>query len=123
METDNFEDKVKGWISRGAQASKRAMETVGDKVQNFTDKSVVKLEKKQLECKLETKYSELGKKISAAISENIISGDVPSEKSPENQDNKWLNIGPEENLKIIKKLQDEIQTLKLQIEEKEKEIK
>ena len=43
-----------------AQASKEALEKAGDKVQDFTDKSVTKIEIHKLETKRDCKYEEMG---------------------------------------------------------------
>ncbi len=61
MDTNELGKKVKALFSKGAEASKEAFEKAGDKVQNFTDKSVIKIEIKQLESKLEAKFAEYGK--------------------------------------------------------------
>ena len=109
MDTDELEKKVKGWFSKGAKASKKAFEAVGEKVQDFTDKSVVKLEKKQLLGKLDSEYSELGK-----IVYQILNRDTGKEifNNIENDDKNQ-----------IESISNEISNLLLHIEEKEKEIR
>jgi hypothetical protein len=62
--------KVKGYFDKGVQASKQAIDKAGDAVQDFGDKSVVRIELKQLESKKETKISELGKKVYTVLSRN-----------------------------------------------------
>ena len=49
MDSDELGQKIKDLFSKGASASKQALEKAGDKVQDFTDKSVIKIEKKKLE--------------------------------------------------------------------------
>ena len=44
MNVEDFGNKVKDLFSRGTQASKEALSKAGDKVQDFTDKSVTKIE-------------------------------------------------------------------------------
>ena len=129
MESEEIEEKVKGWLSKGARVSKKAIETVGDKVQDFTDKRVIKLEKKQLEGLLDSKYIELGKKISSLLENSEKNeGHTESEEhencscESEKSSKKYLDVGSEENLNHIRKLQSDIQTLISKIAEKEKEI-
>lgn len=112
MEADEIEEKVKGWLSKGAEVSRKAIETVGGKVQDFTDRSVIKMEKKQLQSKLEGKYLELGKKISTIMDTN---NDTVKEE-------KCLKISTDEDAEKIAALHNEIQTLISQIIEKDKEI-
>lgn len=73
MDTENLSKKMKNFFTNGAKASKEAFVKAGDKVQEFSDKSLIKIEKKQLENKLNTKYSELGQKIYVLADKNIIS--------------------------------------------------
>ncbi|MCR4742566.1 MAG: hypothetical protein K5866_06830 [Treponema sp.] len=63
MDTEELTKKVKDFFSKGAKASKDAFMKAGDKVQEFSDKSVIKIEKKQLENKLDNNFSELGKRL------------------------------------------------------------
>ena len=44
MNIEELGTKVKDLFSRGTQASREALERAGDKVQDFTDKSVTKIE-------------------------------------------------------------------------------
>lgn len=67
MNTDELGQKIKDLFSKGAKVSKEAFEKAGDKVQEFTDKSVIKIEKKQLENKLEDKYTEMGKDLEKVL--------------------------------------------------------
>lgn len=52
--------KVKGIFDRGINASKKALGVAGEAVQDFSDKSVLRIEKKQLEGKLKKQYELLG---------------------------------------------------------------
>ena len=56
MNMDEISGKVKDLFTRGTQASKEALEKAGDKVQDFTDKSVTKIEIHKLETKRDCKY-------------------------------------------------------------------
>lgn len=58
--TKNFMDKVKKVFDRGIVASKKALGVAGDAVQDFSDKSVLRIEKMQLESKLKKQYELLG---------------------------------------------------------------
>lgn len=105
MDSENFETKIKGWFSKSAKASKQAFEKAGDKVQDFTDKSVLKIEKKQLETKIDAKYMELGLKVS-----NILASGVK------------VTVEDETEQKAVDSIQKEINKLTKQIKEKESEI-
>lgn len=102
MDTEELGKKVKQLFSKGAEASKEVFEKAGDRVQDFTDKSVTKIEKKQLENKLEAKYAELGKRISSII-------DAKDK----------ITINDEEISGDAKNIQKEIKELLKQIKEKE----
>ena len=56
MNMEELGSKVKELFSRGTQASREALEKAGDKVQDFTDKSVTKIEIHKLETKRDCKY-------------------------------------------------------------------
>lgn len=102
MNTEEIGNKVKEIFSKGAKASKEALEKAGDKVQDFTDKSVIKLEKHQLETKRDCKYEELGLK----LSQMLIEGATISSSNPD-------------DLEIINNIQEEIKNISDQIREKE----
>ena len=67
MNIDEVGTKLKELFSRGSQVSKEAFEKAGDKVQDFTDKSVTKLEIHKLETKRDCKYEEMGLKLSQML--------------------------------------------------------
>ena len=69
MNMDEIGNKVKDLFSRGTKASKEALEKAGDKVQDFTDKSVTKIELHKLETKRDCKYEEMGLKLSQMLLE------------------------------------------------------
>ena len=60
MNMEDFGNKVKALFSKGVETSKEALEKAGDKVQDFTDKSVTKIEIHKLETKRDCKYEEMG---------------------------------------------------------------
>ncbi len=68
----NIEDKLKNVISKSAEVSKDVFKKTGDAVQNFSDKSVLKFEIKQLTSKRNKLYSELGTKLSEFLSAETI---------------------------------------------------
>lgn len=67
MDTQSFEEKVKDALSKGVKASKEALSKAGSAVQNFSDKSVNKIEKQQLINKQKVKFEEMGKKLSTLL--------------------------------------------------------
>ncbi|MBR5932938.1 MAG: hypothetical protein IK002_03015 [Treponema sp.] len=79
--TKTFMNKVKKVFDRGIVASKKALGVAGDAVQDFSDKSVLRIEKMQLETKLKKQYEMLGeyafsvltKKSSVSITDTKVS--------------------------------------------------
>lgn len=61
--TKAFFDKVKRTFDRGIRASKKALGVAGDAVQDFGDKSVLRIEKMQLETKQKKQFEMLGEYI------------------------------------------------------------
>lgn len=55
-----FVEKMKSYLDKGVEASKDAFSKAGSAVQSFGDKSVVRIEKKQLEIKLQQEKLNLG---------------------------------------------------------------
>lgn len=105
MDTNEIGNKVKGWFEKGSKATKEALEKAGDKVQDFTDKSVVKIEKHQLESKRDLKYEEMGLKLSQMLLEGA-----------------KVTSNNEGDVKILEGIQEEIKNLSDQIREKEKKL-
>lgn len=99
MDTEELVNKVKSALSKGAIGAMSAFEKAGDKVQKFSDTSVVKIEKKQLEMKRDSKYQALGEKLSTLL----------AEKKIELPDAVAIDVEP---------ILEEIQTLSNQIKEK-----
>ena len=64
MDKQSFEEKFKEALSQGMKSSKEMLTKAGAAVQNFSDKSVIKIERQQLINKQKEKYTEMGKKIS-----------------------------------------------------------
>lgn len=94
MEKNEFGNKVADLFSKGAKASKDAFEKAGDAVQDFTDKSITKIENKKIELKITNKYEELGKIVSLEL------------------ESKELNNFSEESVTKIQEIQKEITSLK-----------
>lgn len=84
MSNSNIEDKLKTVISKSAEVSKDVFKKTGDAVQNFSDKSVLKFEIKQLTSKRQKLYTELGKKLSAFVSQDIINLNDTASSSSQN---------------------------------------
>ena len=105
MNMEELGTKVKDLFSRGTQVSKEALEKAGDKVQDFTDKSVTKIEIHKLETKRDCKYEEMGLK----LSQMLLEGASITSSNPE-------------DIKILNDIQEEIKNLAEQISEKEREL-
>ncbi len=105
MNMDEIGNKVKDLFSRGTKASKEALEKAGDKVQDFTDKSVTKIEIHKIETKRDCKYEEMGLKLSQMLLEGAS-----------------ITCDNAEDIKILNGLQEEIKSLSEQIKNKEQEL-
>ena len=55
-----FMDKVKDFMDKSVEVSKTAITKAGDAVQDFSEKSVIRIDIKKLESKLEKLICELG---------------------------------------------------------------
>ncbi|MCR4580405.1 MAG: hypothetical protein K5681_08665 [Treponema sp.] len=105
MEKEEVGSKIKDWFSKGAKASKEALDKAGSKVQDFSDKSVKKLEIHKIEANRDCKYEELGLKISQMLLEGAT-----------------VNTENAEDLEILLGIQSEIKELSDQIAKKEAEL-
>ncbi len=105
MNIDEVGTKLKDLFSRGSQVSKEVFEKAGDKVQDFTDKSVTKLEIHKLETKRDCKYEEMGLKLSQMLLQGAA-----------------ITCDNVEDIKILNDIQEEIKNLSDQIREKEKSV-
>lgn len=105
MNIEEINSKVKDLFSRGKKASKEALEKAGDKVQDFTDKSVTKIEIHKLETKRDCKYEEMGLK----LSQMLLQGASITSSNPD-------------DIRILNDIQEEIKNLAEQISEKEKDL-
>lgn len=105
MNIDEIGNKVKEMFSRGTKASKEALEKAGDKVQDFTDKSVTRIEIHKIETKRDCKYEEMGLK----ISQMLLEGASITSSNPD-------------DIRILNDIQEEIKNLSEQIKQKENEL-
>ena len=78
-----IEEKLKVWLSNGAKASKNAFEKAGGAVQDFSDKSVLKLDKMKLESQKNKKISELGTIVSEMMYEGFVFSDCAQKEKLE----------------------------------------
>ena len=62
-----FMGKVKSFLDRSVVASKKALGVAGDAVQDFSDKSVLRIEKIQLETKVKKQYELLGEYVAKSF--------------------------------------------------------
>ena len=107
MDSKEIESKVKEIGKKVAEVSKSAFDKASDKVQDFTDKSILKIDIKKLQVKQNELYKNLGEIVSKFLSEEIINQlgiDNPAEK---------------ENILSI---QNEIIELEKQIKQKQSEL-
>ncbi len=105
MNVEELSKKVKSVFSKGVETSKEAFEKAGDKVQNFTDKSVTKIEIHKLETKRDCKYEEMGLKISQMLLEGAS-----------------ITCSNADDIRILNDLQEEIKKIDQEIKNKENEL-
>ena len=105
MNIEEIGNKVKDLFSKGTQVSKDALSKAGDKVQDFTDKSVAKIEIHRIESKRNDKYKEMGLKLSQMLLEGAS-----------------ITCSNAEDIKILNDIQAEIKNLGEQIKNKENEL-
>ena len=74
-----FIDKVKDFMDKGVEVSKTALTKASEAVQDFGDKSVIRIDIKKLESKLEKLINELGSyfydKIASENAESVYASD------------------------------------------------
>lgn len=105
MNIEELGNKVKDIFSRGTKASREALEKAGDKVQDFTDKSVTKIEIHKLETQRDCKYEEMGIKLSQMLLEGAS-----------------ITCDNAEDIRLLNDFQEEIKNLSEQIRLKEQEL-
>lgn len=107
MESKDLETKFKEIGKKVAEVSKSAFDKASDKVQDFTDKSILKIDIKKLQSKKDELYKNFGERISKLLCDGSL-----KELEIENQEEK-------ENLLSI---QNEIEELEKQIQQKQTEL-
>lgn len=114
MDTDEMKTKLKNFISKSSDVTKSAFSKASNAVQKFSDKSVLKIEIKQMESKKEKLFTKIGKHLSSILA---------------NENVDLLNLQNSNDEKIttlieeIKTFQAEIVQLNLDIEKNKEELK
>ena len=107
MESKDLESKFKEIGKKVAEVSKSAFDKASDKVQDFTDKSILKIDIKKLQSKKDELYKNFGERISKLLCDETL-----KEFAIESQ---------EEKEKLIS-IQNEILDLEKQIQQKQSEL-
>ena len=106
--------KLKNFISKSSDVTKSAFSKASNAVQKFSDKSVLKIEIKQMESKKEKLFTKIGKHLSSVLSnENV---DLMNLQN--SNDEKITTL-----IEEIKTFQAEIVQLNLDIEKNKEELK
>jgi deoxyribodipyrimidine photolyase len=106
--------KLKNFISKSSDVTKSAFSKASNAVQKFSDKSVLKIEIKQMESKKEKLFTKIGKHLSSVLSnENVDLMNL------QNSNDEKITTLVEE----IKTFQAEIVQLNLDIEKNKEELK
>ena len=114
MDTDEMKTKLKNFISKSSVVTKSAFSKASNAVQKFSDKSVLKIEIKQMESKKEKLFTKIGKHLSSVLSnENVDLMNL------QNSNDEKISTLVEE----IKTFQAEIVQLNLDIEKNKEELK
>jgi TolA-binding protein len=114
MDTDEMKTKLKNFISKSSDVTKSAFSKASNAVQKFSDKSVLKIEIKQMESKKEKLFTKIGKHLSSVLSnENVDLMNL------QNSNDEKITTLVEE----IKTFQAEIVQLNLDIEKNKEELK
>ena len=114
MDTDEMKTKLKKFISKSSDVTKSAFSKASNAVQKFSDKSVLKIEIKQMESKKEKLFTKIGKHLSSVLSnENVDLMNL------QNSNDEKISTLIEE----IKTFQAEIVQLNLDIEKNKEELK
>ena len=114
MDTDEMKTKLKNFISKSSDVTKSAFSKASNAVQKFSDKSVLKIEIKQMESKKEKLFTKIGKHLSSVLAhENV---DI---MNLQNSNDEKITTLVEE----IKTFQAEIVQLNLDIQENKEELK
>ena len=107
MDSKEIESKVKENGKKVAEVSKSAFDKASDKVQDFTDKSILKIDIKKLQSKQSDLYKNLGEKVSKLLCDGSL---------------KQLDIENPEEKENVLSIQNEIVELEKQIQQKQSEL-
>ena len=114
MDTDEMKTKLKNFISKSSDVTKSAFSKASNAVQKFSDKSVLKIEIKQMESKKEKLFTKIGKHLSSILAhENVDLMNLHN-----SNDEKITTL-----IEEIKTFQAEIVQLNLDIEKNKEELK
>ena len=114
MDTDEMKTKLKNFISKSSDVTKSAFSKASNAVQKFSDKSVLKIEIKQMESKKEKLFTKIGKHLSSVL----VHENVDLMNLQNSNDEKITTLVEE-----IKTFQAEIVQLNLDIQENKEELK
>jgi deoxyribodipyrimidine photolyase len=114
MDTDEMKTKLKNFISKSSDVTKSAFSKASNAVQKFSDKSVLKIEIKQMESKKEKLFTKIGKHLSS-----ILANENVDLMNLQNSNDEKITTLIEE----IKTFQAEIVQLNLDIEKNKEELK
>mgnify|MGYP007101830186 CR=1 FL=1 len=112
----NIEETLKGVISKSAEVSKDVFTKAGGAVQNFSDKSVLKFEIKQLKEKRKNLYTDLGQRMSELL---LTKGFNFEDTAASTSKSDEITAG----IESISELQDKINDISALIKEKEASLK
>ena len=107
MESKDLESKFKEIGKKVAEVSKSAFDKASDKVQDFTDKSILIIDIKNLQTKKDELYKNFGEKVSNLLFDGTL---------------KELVIENQEEKESLFSIQNEILELEKQIQQKQSEL-
>lgn len=67
MDKNEFKEKVRDGMDKFIESSKKVLGAAGNAVQDFSDKSVVRIEKSQFESKLHEQYRKFGEYVAGIL--------------------------------------------------------
>lgn len=114
MDIEQVKSKIKNIFNKTVEVSKNTFEKAGDAVQDFSDKTMIRIEKNQLDGKLNDAFAEFGIVIFNSLSEKLTSEEM----------NSVLETFVEgESLENAKQIIEKIQSYKKEIASKEELLK
>ena len=109
--TSNIEETLKNVVTKSTEVSKDVFTKAGNAVQNFSDKSVLKIEIKQLQSKIQKLYTQMGSEMSSIL--NVKGFDLKDSQKGITKE------GVQEGIKTILDFQKKINDYSSQIEKKQ----